>query len=65
MTPAYCPDYQQRPESFKLYKENVNKLYVPRFYGFKELGNQDDNKIKNGKKIKVKFGKKLRPVQKK
>ena len=63
VTPAYCPDYQQRPESFKLYKENVNKLYVPRFYGFKELGNPDDNKIKNGKKIKVKFEKKLRPVQ--
>lgn len=64
VSPNFCPDFQQKPEPFKLYKENENKLYVPRFYGFKKLGNPDNNKIKNGKKINIKFSKNIRENQK-
>lgn len=62
--PNFCPDFQQKPEPFKLYKENDNKLYVPRFYGFKKLGIPENNKIKTGKKIDVKFTKNIRENQK-
>lgn len=50
--PPYCPDYQaDRPKPFKIYRENDNKLYIPRYYGIKKFGDPEKKKFDNITKI--------------
>lgn len=62
--PKVIPGYGVEPEPFKVYLENTNKLYLPRFYGLNKVDNKILNKLSNPKRINVKFKGKLRDIQK-
>lgn len=49
---------------FPAYRENENKIYVPRFYGIKKYGLPDNTEISPGTDISVPFVKELRDYQK-
>ena len=55
-------------ESFKIYKENKLRFFIPRNYGIKNFGIPDKDKIEDGDKINLKFNGELRnkiePVEK-
>ena len=53
-----------KPQSFPVYRESSTKIYVPRFYGLEVYGEADEMRIKDGKKINLKFNGELRPKQK-
>lgn len=53
------------PNPFPAYRENNNKIYVPRFYGIKKYGLPDKSEISQGENISVNFVKELRDYQKK
>lgn len=38
----------EEPESFCLFQENKNKLYLPRYYGVKKMGQEEKNKLNEG-----------------
>jgi superfamily II DNA or RNA helicase len=64
VSPKTTPGYGNgEPESFKLYKENVNKIYLPRHYGIKKIGHPHYNKILKGCCITVPFNGELRQYQ--
>ena len=46
----YVPeDYKNNQvEKFKVYGENKNKMYLPKFYGIEKLGPPDEIKIPRG-----------------
>jgi superfamily II DNA or RNA helicase len=50
-------------ESFKIYRENKIRFFVPRSYGIKKFGLPDKDKIANGEKINLKFNGELRDSQ--
>ena len=50
---------------FPAYRENDNKIYVPRFYGIKKYGLPDKTELSQGEDISVNFVKELREYQKK
>ena len=52
-----------KPQSFPVYRESSTKIYVPRFYGLEVYGEADEMRIKDGKKINLKFNGELRPKQ--
>ena len=47
---------------FSVFLESKKKLYIPRYFGLDKFGPPAKNKL-SGKKIKLKFGSKLRPNQ--
>jgi superfamily II DNA or RNA helicase len=51
-------------ESFKIYKENKLRFFIPRNYGIKNFGIPDKDKIKDGDKINLNFNGELRDSQK-
>jgi len=53
-----------KPQAFPVYRESSTKIYVPRFYGLEVYGEADEMRIKDGKKINLKFNGELRPKQK-
>jgi superfamily II DNA or RNA helicase len=53
-----------KPQSFPVYRESKQKMYLPRFYGIKNYGEPDAIKIKEGVDINLKFSGELRPQQK-
>jgi len=53
-----------KPQAFPVYRESSKKIYVPRFYGLEVYGEPDEMRIKDGKKINLKFKGELRPKQK-
>ena len=53
------------PNPFPAYRENNNKIYIPRFYGIKKYGLPDKSEIAEGENISVNFVKELRDYQKK
>ena len=50
-------------KSFKIYKENENKLCIPKCYGYKKFGNPKTNGFLNGLNINLQFGGSLRDYQ--
>lgn len=65
VTPNVPQGYtQEKPPPFKLFKENENKLYVPRYYGIEKFGNPEVDKMDNGESINVESNIKLRDIQK-
>ena len=48
---------------FPVYRENTNKLYIPRFYGIDKLGMPDKSELSIGENIDLPFAKDLRPYQ--
>jgi len=50
-------------ETYPIYRENINKIYVPRYYGLNLFGVPKYNKLNNGTNINVFFKGKLRDYQ--
>jgi len=50
-------------DSFPVFRENANKLYLPRFYGVKRYGLPNRCEIESGADISVEFTKPLRDYQ--
>lgn len=63
--PFAPPNSIQQPKSFSIYRESPKKLYVPRFYGFKEFGIPERNDLSEGEDIDITFNGSLRPYQEK
>ena len=61
----YVPeDYKNNQvEKFKVYGENKNKMYLPKFYGIEKLGPPDEIKIPRGLDANLDFIGTLRPNQ--
>ena len=57
-------DYGGGDESFKIYMENENKFYLPKFYGIEKFGNPDVNILPQGKDIDIQFSLDLKDEQK-
>ena len=53
------------PEPFYLFQENKNKIYLPRFFGQKKIGNPTKNKLFKGKSINCPFNGTMREYQQK
>lgn len=49
--------------AFPVYRENKNKMYLPRFYGIQRYGLPDKNELDPGETISVSFDKTLRDYQ--
>ena len=63
MTPFAPDDYRAKPQPFPIYLESSQKLYLPKFYGFKQFGEPDQVKISKGFDIDVNFAGERRPLQ--
>lgn len=62
--PYVSEDYMMtKPEPFKLYLESENKIYLPKYYGLKNFGIANINKIDEGDAINIEFTGKLRAEQ--
>ena len=61
----YVPeDYKKSDdESFKIYAENKNKMYLPKFYGVEKFGPPDELRIPRGLDANLDFVGTLRPNQ--
>jgi hypothetical protein len=51
--------------AFPVFRENTNKMYIPRFYGIQRYGLPHRSEIQKGDDIHVTFDKKLRDYQEK
>ena len=54
---------QATAESFPVYRENANKLYVPRFYGEQRFGAPTKVETSPGEDVQLEFTKQLRDYQ--
>jgi superfamily II DNA or RNA helicase len=61
--PNIPSDYGQVINTFKVYLENDNKLYIPKFFGISEFGLPLNNKVPDGSDIDLEFKFKLRDNQ--
>ena len=53
--PNVFGDYAKEEEPFKIFLENDNKLYLPKFYGIEKFGKDYQNEIPEGKDININF----------
>ena len=61
--PHIAGDFGQKPQKFKVYKENDEYLALPKYYGINKLGKPDKNSEINGEKINIVFNGTLRDYQ--
>lgn len=62
----HIQQYGPLPPSFKVFAENANKLYVPRFWGIKHFGMPQFDQLENqGTPTEITFQGSLRPEQEK
>ena len=54
---------QATAESFPVYRENANKMYVPRFYGEQRFGAPTKTETSPGEDVQLEFTKQLRDYQ--
>ena len=59
----YIPKAPVQPDSYPIYKETHNKLYVPRYYGIENFGEPDELRLPKGEDISIEFSGELRPYQ--
>ena len=59
----HIPNSPIKMESFNVYRETKQKIYVPRFWGIHTYGLPDEMKLSNGKKIDLVFKGDLRDYQ--
>ena len=60
------PAFAQTTETaFPVYRENPNKIYIPRFYGIERYGTPERNELDDGEDICVSFPRKLRDYKQK
>lgn len=63
MSPFTMNDFNSKPQSFPIYLESPQKLYLPKYYGFEKYGSPDSIKINRGLPIDVKFEGQMKPLQ--
>jgi superfamily II DNA or RNA helicase len=64
--PKVHPDFvrgDSDDQQFAVYKENANKLYLPRYYGITKFGVPDVVELPEGENITLEFEGLLRPIQ--
>jgi len=54
---------QKDNDAFPVYRENANKIYIPRFYGINRYGEPENSELEKGDNIQVAFVKELRDYQ--
>ena len=54
----------QKPSPFAIYRESPKKMYLPKFYGYKEFGDPEEIRLKDGINIDITFKGELRDFQK-
>ena len=59
----YIPKSPVQAPSFPVYRENAQKFYVPRYFGYEYYGEPDICKISEGDNISVEFNGQLRNYQ--
>ena len=59
----YIPNSIIKVNSFPIYRESRNKMYLPRFFGINTYGIQDNQKISDGDNININFNGELRDYQ--
>ena len=60
----YIPKAPVQPESFKIFTESHNKIYIPRHFGVENFGEPDEYKISDGEPAELEFVGKIRDNQK-
>lgn len=60
----YIPKAPVQPESFQIFIEGPNKIYIPRYFGLDNFGEPDEYKIYNGDHAELKFNGEVRENQK-
>ena len=64
VSPFVNSDFGVQPTPFPVYLESVKKLYLPRYYGIKEFGEPDKDKLNPGLEIDLEFKGQMRDKQK-
>ena len=59
----YIPKSPVQPPSFPVYRESVQKFYVPRYFGYEHYGPPEESRISQGEDIDIKFNGSLRDYQ--
>lgn len=59
----FIPKATIQPPSFPIYRESTNKLYLPRYFGFDNYGEPDENRLLEGDNISLNFNGTLRDYQ--
>ena len=54
---------QHKQVTFPIYRESLNKIYIPRHYGIKKFHKPKEIKIKEGEVVNTTFMGSLRPIQ--
>ncbi len=54
----------QKPTSFPIYRESPKKMYLPKYYGYREYGEPDEIRLMDGDDINIDFNGELRDFQK-
>jgi len=63
VSPYVPKNSPHQPTAFPVYRESKKKMYLPRFYGYKNYGDPEEVRVSEGKKINLKFSGSLRPKQ--
>ena len=63
VSPYVPKNSPHQPTTFPVYRESKKKMYLPRFYGYKNYGDPEEVRVSEGKKINLKFSGSLRPKQ--
>ena len=56
--------FVENVESYKVYEENIKKMYLPKIYGIQKLGMPEGHKVPNGDDIDIEFCGSIRENQK-
>lgn len=59
----FVPKATIQPPSFPIYRESPNKFYLPRYFGFDNYGEPDENRLLDGNDISLNFNGTLRDYQ--
>ena len=59
----FIPKSPVQPPAYPVYRESAGKYYLPRFYGLKNYGEPEENRLPPGDDIKVPFIGDLRDYQ--
>ena len=61
--PSINTDFGNTPNSFPIYRESINRLYLPRHFGLKKFGKPSKIIYPNSENIDIPFNGELREIQ--
>lgn len=59
----FIPKSPIQPPSFAIYRESINKFYIPRYFGYDNYGKPEESRISDGDNINIEFAGQLRDYQ--